>query len=112
MRINWFTSRVKESTREGAIDALWRGTEFILAKSNETVPVEEHVLQASGSAQVDESDLVGVVSYDTPYAVKQHEERTYTHKDGRRAKYLELTLQEQADAVRNLMVDQLKRKFR
>src|SRR3546814_6588653 len=38
------------------------------------------------SASVDPQALKGAVSYDTHYAVKQHEDQTLRHDEGRRAK--------------------------
>ena len=41
----------------------------------------------------------GAVAYDTPYAVRQHEDTRLRHDPGRRAKWLERTAQEQAPAI-------------
>ena len=38
---------------------------------------------------VAEDGLSGTISYDTPYAVVQHENRHFRHQRGRKAKYLE-----------------------
>ena len=43
--------------------------------------------------------LTVVVSYDTPYALKQHEDTRLRHAPGRRAKWLERTLDERQSAV-------------
>jgi hypothetical protein len=71
--------------------------EHILEEANRTVPLREGVLQATGSVDSDESQAV--ISYDGPYARRQHEEMTYRHAPGRRAKWLQLTVQERASAV-------------
>ena len=38
--------------------------------------------------------MEGVVFYDTPYAIRQHEELNFRHAEGRIAKYLELPFQQ------------------
>jgi len=97
-KVKWFDDKVVEMTRESAVEGLFRASEFLLQKANETVPLRESILKTSGSTSQDEAALVATVSYDTPYAARQHEEVTYTHTHGR-AKWLELTMQEQAKKV-------------
>lgn len=110
-RVRWTGEEViRATTRDGA-RALFAGADFILEKGNETVPYLEGILEASGHVSVDEARLVGVVSYDTPYAVKQHEDITLRHTGKRRARWLVLTMQEQMYRVLQLMADQLKRSF-
>ena len=46
-------------------------------------------LERSGVASVDAGALRAAVSYDTPYAVYQHEGLDFAHPNGRRSKYLE-----------------------
>lgn len=63
--------------------------EYVLGESIQQVPHEEGDLQSSGKVSVDEGSSRVAVSYDTPYAVRQHEDMTYRHDPGRKAKYLE-----------------------
>lgn len=63
--------------------------EYVLGESIQQVPHEEGDLQSSGKVSVDEGSSRVAVSYDTPYAVRQHEDMTYRHDAGRKAKYLE-----------------------
>ena len=67
--------------------------DHLLETANRTVPIEEATLQNSGQATAE--GLKGVVSYDTPYACRQHEETGWRHDGGRRAKWLELTFKEE-----------------
>lgn len=110
-RVEWHGDKVIDSTRENGVKALWAGGEHILHKGNETVPYLEGILAASGHVSVSKSNLVAAISYDTPYAVKQHEDITLRHTGRRRAQWLRLTLQEQMHRVLQLMADQLKRSF-
>ncbi len=87
-------------------------TEHVLSVSNQRVPHDEGVLERSGAAVVKESDLRGIVSYDTPYAVVQHENLDYNHKPGRTAKFLELAVREEAEVVKLMIARQLRQVFK
>ena len=63
--------------------------EHLLGEANKKVPIEEATLQRSGTVSTDPENFTAAVSYDTPYAVKQHEDMTLRHDKGRSAKYLE-----------------------
>ncbi len=108
-RITWNGDHATEEAREAGARGLLLGAEHILGTSNRTVPIEEGTLERSGTASVDEDELVAAVSYDTPYAVRQHEDLSLRHDDGRRAKYLELAMGEELDTVRDILAAQLRR---
>jgi hypothetical protein len=65
------------------------GLEHVLGESNKKIPLDEGTLERSGVVSVDPVALEGAVSYDTPYARRQHEELTWKHLPGREAKFLE-----------------------
>ncbi|MFE0189293.1 minor capsid protein [Streptomyces sp. NPDC058989] len=108
-RLTWRGDQVLTGTQEGAARGLRIAGEHVLAKSRELVPIEEGTLERSGVATVDESSLTAAVSYDTPYAVRQHEELNYRHDTGRSAKYLERALTEQAATVTALIAAAVRR---
>lgn len=83
-------SAALQGSEQGIADA----TEHLLNSSNAHVPHEYGDLQSSGVASAD--GLEGAVAYDTPYAVRQHEELTWRHDSGRTAKYLENALNSEA----------------
>jgi len=83
--------------------------EHVLNETNKIVPLEEGTLQRSGIT--DQSGLHGVVSYDTPYAVKQHEDRTLSHDHGRQAKYLERTAKSEKQKVQEYLAEHLEDAF-
>lgn len=97
-----------KATEDALRLALFRASSFVLQKANETVPVTEHHLQRSGKASVSDDGHRAAVSYDTPYAVRQHEELAYRHDEGQRAKWLESTMHEQADEVRDIIGETLR----
>lgn len=82
------------AVRKAAAEGLGDATEMLLEEANRTVPIEEATLMRSGVASVDDMKLRGAVSYDTPYAVRQHEDLRLRHDQGRRAKWLESTFKE------------------
>ena len=92
-----------------ALVAVTDAAEFLLEESNRTAPIEEGNLIGSGMVTVDASRLTATVSYDTPYAVRQHEDTRLRHLDGRRAKWLEHTGREQAHTITKLISDRLRR---
>lgn len=83
--------------------------EHVLAESNKLVPLEEGTLQRSGKTSLDEGTLTGAVSYDTPYAVRQHEEVTWNHPNGRQAKYLETAVNTSRQECLRIMQAELRR---
>ncbi|MEV6800516.1 hypothetical protein AB0M91_19545 [Micromonospora rifamycinica] len=73
--------------------------EHLLQVSRTEVPLEEATLERSGTVSVDRDDLRAAVSYDTVYAVRQHEELTWRHDEGRKAKYLEDPFHQERDVI-------------
>lgn len=81
--------RLAQATRAQVEGGLQLAAEHVLARATELVPIEEGTLQRSGTVSIDAMGTTAAVSYDTPYAARQHEELTWHHKDGRQAKFLE-----------------------
>ncbi|RAJ61699.1 hypothetical protein K378_04059 [Streptomyces sp. Amel2xB2] len=111
-RLTWNGEQALRGTEDGAARGLRAVAEHVLARSRARVPIEEGTLERSGVATVDEGELTAAVSYDTPYAVRQHEELDYRHDAGRTAKYLEDPLNEQADTVAELIAAAVRRALR
>lgn len=99
---------VPRRLHDAAADALEDITEDVLRESREVVPIEEGTLGRSGFAEVDRRQLVGQVAFDTPYAVRQHEDPTLRHDAGRKHHYLEDTVEQN----RRRHVDYLRSKIR
>lgn len=96
----------------GAVRGLQLATEHLLQVSRTQVPIEEATLERSGTASVDPGTLTGAVSYDTPYAVRQHEDLALHHDDGRKAKFLEDPMRDEAEAMRALIAAAIRRSLR
>lgn len=95
--------RVHASERAGAAKGLQLGLEHVLGVARSRVPIEEGTLERSGTTSIDDDRLVGAVSFDTPYAVVQHEDMTMSHDAGREAKYLETAIVGERDTVIELV---------
>lgn len=94
---------IQAGVRKAARKGLLLGAEHVLQVSNQHVPIEEATLERSGRASVSDSDLQAVVSYDTEYAVVQHEDMTFQHDAGRTAKYLENAGNSERDEVLDII---------
>ncbi len=95
--------------RRAAAHGLELGMEHVLAEAKKVVPLDEGTLERSGRARVDATRLQGIVSFSTPYAVRQHEELTYRHAPGRQAKYLEQPFNTNREVVVALIAAQIRR---
>jgi len=95
-------------SKKGAARGLALAGEHVLGEANKRVPIEEGTLTRSGVASVDEKKLRGAVSYDTPYAVKQHEDMHLQHDSGREPKYLENAFNAEADTVGKIIAKAIK----
>lgn len=89
VEITWNGDALTRRAKAGALRGLKLSAEYLLSESTKLVPLDEGTLQDSGKATVDEATMTGNVTYDTPYAVVQHEAMDFVHPNGRQAKYLE-----------------------
>lgn len=98
----------KMAGRSGAIKGLFYATEHVKQVSQTRVPIEEGDLERSADASQDVTSLTGAVSYDRPYAARQHEELGYAHDAGRQAKYLESAFNSERMAVASLITREIR----
>ena len=80
---------VKAAIKKGSARGLFAAMDELGRVSKRQVPLDEGTLRASGTASVSDDGKTGCYSYDTKYAVVQHEHTEYQHQRGRKAKYLE-----------------------
>jgi len=98
--MKWHGDEVIKKIHEAQVKALRDSVEHLLTEANKTNPYREGTLERSGSTDVDESSLQGSVYYDTPYAIRMHEEPGLKYTDPKaRWKWLEMTVKEQTDKV-------------
>lgn len=104
----WKGDEIKRATSEAGARALRYGAEHMLTEANDRVPHEYGDLMRSGDVDVDEEELLASISYDTPYAVVQHENVELNHPNGREAKWLERTMNDEMGAVQDWMERELR----
>lgn len=92
-----------DKLRAAAADGLHDAAKRVLAAANRHVPTEHGDLEKSGIASVDDDALRAAVSYgrglSAAYAVREHEDMTLRHDDGRTAKWLEVAMNSEGKAM-------------
>ena len=111
-RLHWYGAKASAALGFGAARALHAAADHVLDASNDNlVPLDDGELRDSGRASVDDNGLVAAVSYDTDYAVRQHEQLDLQHDPGRSAKYLERALIDEAAPVRKIIAAHIEREL-
>ncbi|WP_101788649.1 hypothetical protein [Nonomuraea indica] len=111
-RLKLNTKQIKARERAGAVRGLRKAVNHLHDVSTAVAPIEESTLINSAVPSVDAANLRGAVSYDTVYAVRQHEELTWRHDPGRQAKYLEEPLNTESQTMLALVAAQIRRALR
>lgn len=106
--VKWKGKEVSAKERGAAGRGLYKAAEHLLEEATRLVPLQEGTLERSGVASVDEGALKAAVSYDTPYAVKQHEAMNFQHSRGQ-AKYLETPFNSESEKLKQIVADEIKR---
>lgn len=111
VRMRWEGNRLGRGRgRRAAEEGLQKALEHLLTEANKLVPLDEGTLERSG--RVVRTGMNGMVTYDTVYARRQHEELTWKHLPGRSAKYLEIPFNRDKDIMLRLMQVSLRRWLR
>ena len=88
---------------EGAVQAGLRdASEYVRGEAQQQAPIDTGILRGSAAAQL-VGTMRAAISFNTPYAVRQHEELSYRHPRGGKAKYLEDPLVDGKETVRALI---------
>jgi hypothetical protein len=115
VQVKWNGAHLAALEKEAAKRGLYLWAEEVLTRSGRLVPKQEGTLQDSGVAHRPGSagleEMQAAVSYDTPYAVRQHEEMDYHHTEGRQAKYLETPLNASKDVGLRIVANEIKKKL-
>jgi hypothetical protein len=86
-------AQVPRRMHDAAAAALAAIAEDDLGESRNLAPIEEGTLIRSGFTEVDGKALTAQVAYDTPYAIRQHEDPTLKHDAGRKHHFLADTVE-------------------
>ena len=108
VKLEWHGDEIAGAARDAMLDGLFEASEELLRLSSEEVPRDEGILEGSGVVDIDDMAGEATVSYDRPYAVRQHEDLAYNHQNGRKAKYLEDPLNENGDDLLDWIAGKVK----
>lgn len=97
------TGAVKDAARRGTR----RAAERLRALSVPLAPLDQGPLRESAAVKGVNAEPIALVVYDTPYAVRQHEELDYQHTDGQ-AKYLEQPLTDNSAELMAIIVKEVR----
>jgi hypothetical protein len=98
MTLEWFGGELIARENAYTREALKTAAEMVLAKAVEQTPEETGALRRSATVNEQNGGKTQELSFNTPYAHRQHEDLSYNHPVGN-AKYLETPLRENADKV-------------
>lgn len=103
--LEWHGDEVLAALHGATPDGLQLAAEHLLQVSRQQVPHQTGTLERSGTVSVDANPdaPAAAVTYDQPYAVRQHEDLTMRHDQGRKAKYLEDPLNSERDTMLGLI---------
>lgn len=81
------------------------------AEAQKKAPVDTGDLRGSASSKVTKSDdgVLGNVGFNTPYALKQHENLNLSHPRGGEAKYLENPMKERSGKYKDYVGETVRR---
>ncbi|MEV5086877.1 hypothetical protein AB0N18_02820 [Streptomyces griseoincarnatus] len=111
-RVRWNAQPVNRAAATAAGRGARLAAEHLLGVSRDRVPIEEGTLERSGTVTADEANGAAAVSFDTVYAVRQHEDMTLRHDAGRTAKFLEDPFNEEQQAMQAIIAAQVRRALR
>lgn len=96
----------------GGAEGLRLAVEHLLTEANKHVPHDDGTLERSGTASVESQagKRRGAVSYDTPYAVRQHEDLELRHDGKGQAKWLETTMGRERGTVGEIVAAAIRRR--
>ncbi|MEY9837445.1 hypothetical protein [Streptacidiphilus sp. EB103A] len=106
---NWQGRAWLRSTKRASAHGVQLALEHTLGVANKLVPLDEGTLERSGKVTMDGTNAAGTISYDTVYAVRQHEELTWKHLPGRQAKYLEQPLNTERAVMLAIVAETIRR---
>lgn len=102
--------RARFAVAEGSKAGLASAAEYLLDESTKVAPFEMDTLIMTAAVSFAATGLTAAVSYDTPYAVIQHENLREQHDPGRQGKYLEGPLSSGAPEMFRSMADGIRQK--
>ncbi|SDR76470.1 HK97 gp10 family phage protein [Corynebacterium timonense] len=106
--LDWKGDAIARSIERAAANAAIAGAEILGDEAVQRTPVDTGTLRASMKVTSDNRGTAAV-SYNTPYAARQHEEIGWQHPGGGEAKFLENAVNATAAQVRSVLVDEIRK---
>lgn len=101
-KLTWNGPKVTGAIKTGARAGVRKAGEYLLTQAVPKAPKDSGALRASGRVSGVNAEPIALVSFNTPYAVIQHENETYHHDDGQ-AKYLEEPLVQESATMTQIV---------
>jgi hypothetical protein len=86
--------------------------EDVLTEANDLIPVDEGDLRRSGEVTAFPEQRAASITYDTPYAIRQHEDVTLNHPRQGQAKFLERAVEDNAPRYFQYIADRIRAALR
>lgn len=106
--LKWRGEEAERIIRKAAFEAIRDGAEAILTEAIDETPIDTGTLRRSGTVTEAPREAAVYVSFNTPYARRQHEDLTLKHPRGGKAKYLEDPFKRNAEKVKRLAAQRVK----
>lgn len=109
MALSWHGPKVIQAVTTSAIRGLNQAAEYVRAQTVPLTPLLDGDLRNSLTvSEATRADPVAAVYTNLPYAVRQHEELNYRHRDGQ-AKYLEVAANRSREQVSRIVSTAVRR---
>ncbi len=111
-RLTWRGDKALAQTQDAARRGVAKALERLRGLAVAAAPFREGDLRESAAVvQNENGGIGGAVTFDTPYAARQHEELDWKHKEGR-ARYLAGPLEENAPELGAIIATEIRRALR
>lgn len=109
MALTWNGPKVTQAVTAASIQGLNQAAEYVRSQTVPRTPKRDGDLRNSLTvSEATTADPVAAVFTNLPYAIRQHEELGYTHRDGQ-AKYLEVAANQAREKVSQIVSTAVRR---
>lgn len=105
--LTWNSNEIVRAINNALPGLLRDVGEMILNESNKIAPIDEGTMINTGSVSVNDNKVY--ISYDTAYAIKQHDDTGLTHKNGRQDHFLSKAVETNQKKALDYIADGLER---
>lgn len=109
--LDWKGNKVIANLDDAILSAAEAAGELLGDEAVSRTPVETGTLRDSMKVTTD-GENTAAVSYNTPYACRQHEEIGWNHPGGGEAKYLENAMTAAAPTIRAAIAEEVRKAFK